>query len=114
MIISGITLLIIGFSIRLIAIKTNRSYSLYIRRPETLCTHGIYRFIRHPAYTGTLIVLAGLYLLSPMLAFMYFSFMFFLSRALAEEQILEQSFDQYKNYKEKTGRFLPRIRKWLI
>lgn len=78
-----------------------------------LITSGPYRYIRHPYYTATAAIVAGLALLLG--SFSLFSFgglllacLFIRSRA--EERELSILFgDEYKNWESTTGRFLPRI-----
>jgi protein-S-isoprenylcysteine O-methyltransferase Ste14 len=71
---------------------------------------GPYKYIRHPCYISSIMVIAGLSLLYIPLAITYLAFAFFLARAINEEQILSIN-PEYKDYQKKTGMFLPRI-KW--
>jgi protein-S-isoprenylcysteine O-methyltransferase Ste14 len=107
----AISLLILGYTIRMMAITANKGFSLSVKKPDILCTTGIYKYVRHPAYVGSILMLTGLYIVSPILAFTYLVFVLFFIRALSEEQILEFTFKEYKDYKKKTGMFLPKIRR---
>lgn len=103
--------IILGMVIRFLAIKENKSFNLAIGIPQALCKTGVYKYVRHPSYTGTFLIMLGLVLISLKVSLLYLTFMFFVSRAKQEEQLLSQ-FKEYQEYKQKTGMFLPRIRKW--
>lgn len=83
------------------------------RDSTTLITMGIYKYIRHPIYTGVLLITAGygvfsentLRLLVVAALFVLFSF-----KARYEERLLAAKFPAYNYYKGKTGRFFP----WFI
>lgn len=79
-----------------------------------LVTEGIYRYIRHPQYTGFLLVTFGLLcqwatiplvLMFPVLVVLYYRL------ARREEREIEAEFGEaYREYKARTGMFFPRIR----
>lgn len=74
---------------------------------------GIYRYIRHPQYTGFLLITLGmifewatipLLIMWPILIIVYYRL------ARKEEQDMVQEFgDQYVVYKKQTGMFLPKL-----
>ena len=76
-----------------------------------LVTEGIYRYIRHPQYSGFLLITLGLILewatiplllMWPMLLLIYYRL------AKKEEADMEREFgSEYMNYKKKTSMFLP-------
>ncbi len=76
-----------------------------------LVTDGIYRYIRHPQYTGFLLITLGMLLdwatipmliMWPILALLYYKL------ARREERELEQEFGEtYHNYMRQTAMFLP-------
>ncbi len=80
-----------------------------------LVTRGIYAYIRHPQYTGFLLVTLGmifewatlpLLIMWPLLALLYYRL------ARKEETDMEHEFDAaYVEYKQRTGMFLPRLRR---
>lgn len=80
-----------------------------------LVVRGIYRWIRHPQYTGFMLVTLGmifewatlpLLLMWPVLALIYYRL------ARKEELDMEAEFGQaYRDYKSQTGMFLPRLGK---
>jgi protein-S-isoprenylcysteine O-methyltransferase Ste14 len=79
----------------------------------TLVTSGVYRYIRHPQYTGLLLLSLGMILnwatlpliiLFPVMVYMY------LRLAKREERDMVTEFgDQYQSYMERTKRFIPFI-----
>ena len=81
--------------------------------PESLVTSGVYRFVRHPIYTGYLLIFAGGLgaLGSPLaVAIMLFAARrFYVPRMASEDKILEDQFgDAWRNYAAKTpSRLLP-------
>lgn len=78
-----------------------------------LVTSGPYHYIRHPYYTATAAIVAGLALLLGSLSIFSFGSLLLISlriRSRAEERELSTLFgDDYKNWEATTGRFLPRI-----
>ena len=105
----AIVLLSMGVLIRLVAMLTlGRQFSFMLVPQAVINTDGIYRRVRHPSYVGTMLMLAGVALLSPVIAVMWMAYMFFLSRAVMEEQILSRNPD-YVEYMKHTGRFVPKI-----
>jgi protein-S-isoprenylcysteine O-methyltransferase Ste14 len=91
-------------------------HKLYWSKDEgqgKLVTKGIYAYIRHPQYTGLLLITFGLLvhwatipilIMWPILLLMYYRL------AKKEEKEMEKEFGtEYSHYKEKTGMFLPHI-----
>ena len=78
-----------------------------------IVTQGIYRYIRHPQYTGFMLITLGmiadwatlpLLIMWPVLAGIYYRL------ARMEEQDMEAEFgDAYRQYRAQTGMFLPRL-----
>lgn len=59
----GLALMIAGIVVRAVAIATlwrHFSVNVAIDRDHELIQHGIYRFLRHPAYSGSLLSFLGL------------------------------------------------------
>lgn len=78
-----------------------------------LVTDGVYRFIRHPQYTGFLLITLGmiadwatlpLLIMWPILLGIYYR----LAR-MEERQMLEEFGERYEIYKRQTGMFLPKL-----
>jgi protein-S-isoprenylcysteine O-methyltransferase Ste14 len=62
-----------------------------------LITNGVFKFCRHPIYSGILIFM--------------FSFSFWLGEGFKLEEMLKAIFPNYEAYSSKTGRFLPQLAK---
>ena len=107
MIYIGISLIVIGYILRFYAMRCLKNFSLELNMQKKIVKTGAYRYIRHPSYVGSVLVIAGLSLLYLPLAVTYLAFAFFLSRAINEEQILGMN-PGYRKYKKITGMFLPR------
>jgi protein-S-isoprenylcysteine O-methyltransferase Ste14 len=79
-----------------------------------LVTDGLYRFARHPIYTGVLALGAGMTLsggLFPHLLFFLALAVLLNYKASFEEQLLRARYEGYASYSEKTGRFLPKLKR---
>jgi protein-S-isoprenylcysteine O-methyltransferase Ste14 len=91
----------------------NFSATLRITGQHSLVTNGVYRCIRHPMYTAHLLwaIAQGL-LLSNWLAgwaFLVLSIPLYLIRIPKEEQMMLEHFgEEYRAYKSRTGRLIPR------
>lgn len=76
---------------------------------------GLYRFVRHPLYASIILMFFGACLIYHTLAgfllvvIIFIPFMTY--RAKQEEKLLNERFEGYKTYMEKTGRFFPKIMK---
>ena len=111
-------IILIGLVIRLTAIRQlGRFFSvdLGIHGDHQLIQKGLYRFIRHPTYTGALISFFGLTLLFQNLVFnlVFISIIFtaYLWRIRIEENMLLAKFKtQYIEYRKSTSALIP----WLI
>ena len=76
-----------------------------------LVTGGIYKYIRHPIYLSFIILLWGMAVLLgyfSSLCVAVLSIILFYLKTLYEENLLLKCYPGYKEYKRKTGRFLPR------
>ena len=105
----GVMLVLAGFCVRIIAMRSLKGmFSLYLVPRSAIVTGGIYSKIRHPSYTGTMIVLVGLAMIDIRLCIAYHIFITFLMRAMQEEQIMSIN-PYYKGYMETTKRFIPYI-----
>jgi protein-S-isoprenylcysteine O-methyltransferase Ste14 len=82
------------------------------KRSGTLITHGIYRFVRHPMYSGLFFLLCGYALwdahagrLGVALALA----VFFDRKARTEERRLGEAYPEYAGYSRRTKKFIPWI-----
>lgn len=82
-------------------------------RPERVITGGVFKYVRHPLYLASILVYLGmaistLSLFSLVILVPIFIFYNFL--ASYEEKLLEEKFgEEYRKYKEKTGKWMPGI-----
>ena len=101
-----------GLIILLALLQLNKNLTPFPtpKNNATLLENGLYKYMRHPIYTGIILLFIGfsiyqnsLYKLSiTLLLVILFHF-----KSNYEEQCLEQKFPDYKIYKTKTGRFFP-------
>ena len=78
---------------------------------QQLVRDGIYRFIRHPIYTGDILLVLGLELaLNSWLVLIVVPLVILVVRqTLAEEAILSRAFSGYEDYRQQTKMFIPFI-----
>ncbi|MGD8787023.1 MAG: isoprenylcysteine carboxylmethyltransferase family protein [Phycisphaerales bacterium] len=111
-IITGTLLVITGFMLRLVAIYTlKNNFRMDLRPPKNVVKNGIYQYVRHPSYTGSIMMMAGLALIEPALGVAYLAFAFFLQRVINEENVIKYKHKDYIEYSNRTGCFLPRLRR---
>jgi len=78
----------------------------------SLNTSGLYRFVRHPIYSGVLLIVAGMTLRSASwlhLVVAIATWLFFNRKAAWEEQQLMERYPDYVSYASTTPRFVPRL-----
>ncbi|MDR9457718.1 MAG: isoprenylcysteine carboxylmethyltransferase family protein [Salegentibacter sp.] len=108
-------LILIGGGVVLLALlqlKTNLSIFPSPLRGSNLITHGLFKYVRHPIYSGILLsaFALALYLGSGyklLIAFLLLILFYF--KSSYEEKLLLQKFPEYKEYMKRSGRFLPGI-----
>jgi protein-S-isoprenylcysteine O-methyltransferase Ste14 len=114
---AGIAVMVTGLVVRIAAIMSLGqmfTYNVAIREGHALHTSGLYRFVRHPSYTGMLVTFAGYGLalnnwLGLALAFIPV-FAVMVKRIAVEERVLTEQFgDAYRTYKQRTWRLIPRV-----
>jgi protein-S-isoprenylcysteine O-methyltransferase Ste14 len=93
----------------------NLTDTVVTRRDATLITHGPYRWVRHPFYAAFASGVIANTLLTAN-AFLAIAgtaaFLMIVARTSIEEQKLVERFGRnYLDYMQRTGRFLPRIRR---
>jgi len=86
------------------------------RKEERLVTDGIYRYMRHPQYTGIYLAILGQIIHWPTIpTIILFPIIVAAYHHLAikeEKQMLEQFGDEYRGYMEKVPIFIPRKDQW--
>lgn len=87
-----------------------RSYNYQIKEKQQLITTGIYKYIRHPIYSGIMLMFIG----SELIVQSYLVFVYVLlfygayKQARWEETLLVSHFgNEYKNYMKQSKMFLP-------
>jgi len=83
------------------------------RDQGSLRTDGLYRFVRHPIYSGVLLVGWGLALRSGLVVSLVVAAAltgWMTVKARYEERLLQQRYPEYATYAQRTGRFVPRVR----
>jgi protein-S-isoprenylcysteine O-methyltransferase Ste14 len=113
--ITGIAFIVLGLVIRWTAILTLKKYftvDVNIADDHRLVTRGIYRFIRHPAYTGSVLSFLGMGLVFSSWVIVIVVFvpilLAFLYRIRVEEKVLQDHFgDVYVQYCTSTKRLIP-------
>ncbi|NOH10633.1 MAG: isoprenylcysteine carboxylmethyltransferase family protein [Chloroflexi bacterium] len=96
------------------ALDVNFNSSLHIREEHTMISHGPYRWVRHPMYTVLLIHELAILLLTRNLIIggllLGMQLLVVALRLRHEEALMVETFgDEYRQYMQRTGRFLPRL-----
>jgi protein-S-isoprenylcysteine O-methyltransferase Ste14 len=77
-----------------------------------LVTSGLYRWVRHPIYTGVLLAAVGLVIWGASLAHiigLVALYVILFAKSVGEEKMLAERHDGYAGYALTTGRLVPRI-----
>ena len=112
-IITGMIIISIGFLFDLLGtIALGKNFRIELPTEETeLITSGIYRLMRNPIILGIFFLVIGSFLIIPIVIVLFisiFNLFTFNSKAIDEEKFLLQRFgEEYKNYSNKVGRYLP-------
>jgi protein-S-isoprenylcysteine O-methyltransferase Ste14 len=80
-----------------------------VRPTQTIVDRGIYRYVRHPIYTGDLLLVTGLELVlhSWLVLAVVPLALVIVRQVLAEETLLSRAFPSYARYCAETKRFIP-------
>jgi protein-S-isoprenylcysteine O-methyltransferase Ste14 len=111
----GVGLIVLGAAFRWYAIRTLGVYftrDVAVSANQTVVQAGPYRFIRHPAYSGTFLTMLGLGLAmanwASLVALLTCVLAGHLYRVKVEEQALSQAIGRpYLDYMQRTRRFIP-------
>ncbi|WP_333695846.1 methyltransferase family protein [Flavobacterium sp.] len=112
----GMVIAFIGFMIALLTVfelKSNLTAFPTPTEKAELLTNGFFRYSRHPIYTGILMFALGYALYKYSIYKLLISgllFIWFYLKSTYEEKQLAQKFISYREYKEKVGRFFPKLR----
>lgn len=110
---TGIIMAIIGVIIAvagLITLKKTLSPFPTPKENAELIQSGVYKFIRHPIYTGILFFTFGysIYSENTLRLLIFFGLLvLFIFKATYEEKLLEEKFPNYTAYKKTAGMFWP-------
>jgi protein-S-isoprenylcysteine O-methyltransferase Ste14 len=111
--IGSLLLLIIGFIVIVIAIlQLNKNLTPFPTPKEEgmLIQTGLYKFVRHPIYSGIILTALGfgLFVNSYWKVFIGIAlWILFYFKSRYEESLLEKHFKEYKKYRNHTRRFFP-------
>ena len=109
----GLFISVVGIIISLAALltlKKNLSPFPTPKQGAELIQSGIYKYIRHPIYSGILFFTLGfsLYSENTLRLLIFFTLLIlFRFKAAYEEKLLQDKFPNYAAYKKTTGMFLP-------
>ena len=83
------------------------------RESGRLIETGLYKYIRHPIYTGLLLATLGSCVQSMAVVKFFFWFLLLgllIYKARFEEKLLAAKYSTYTDYMKRTGRFVPRLK----
>jgi protein-S-isoprenylcysteine O-methyltransferase Ste14 len=109
----GILLLIAGLAIAIMAFfELGASFTPFVnpREEGQLVTTGIYQFMRHPMYSGALMLALGWSLAWSTILGIILSFVLFFildRKANQEEQLLIRKYPEYEDYRTNVKKFIP-------
>ncbi len=114
---AGLVLMLVGLALRWVAIRQLGRYFLpevIIQPGHRVFDGGLYRYLRHPSYTGTLITVVGYGLAltnwASLLIMLIVYFIIYLVRIQIEEAALQEALgDEYRIYMRRTHRIIPFI-----
>ena len=109
--------MILGFIIRWTAIvQLGKAFTVDVSISKThkIKDDGLYKIVRHPSYTGLIMIFCGLSLLmGSWYSILVVNIPILIAlgmRIKVEEELLESAFgDEYKNYKKRTKRIIPGV-----
>ena len=112
---AGLALAVAGIALRewaILVLGEHFTVRIQIREKARLVTDGPYRYIRHPAYTGSLMTYVGLPLAVGSVPGVVMGFVVCIAayeyRILVEEKALQDAFGpEYSEYKKRTWKLFP-------
>lgn len=111
---AGLCIIVAGMLFRLYCVRMLGKYftvQITVKDDHKLIDTGVYKYLRHPSYTGSLLSFIGLGVsmnnwLSLLVIFIPV-FIAFQYRIRLEEKMLEESIKGYTDYKKRTWRLIP-------
>ncbi len=112
----GLLFMIGGVCVRIGAVLTLKkafTLNVQVRKEQKLVTYGMYKIVRHPAYTGSIFSLLGISMalrniFATVIVFLL-SLICYQIRITVEEKVLIKNFEKYQSYKEHTYKLFPYI-----
>ena len=112
---AGLALVVAGQVLRFVAIRTLGAFftaTVRVHADHKVIQHGLYSLVRHPSYTGLLLLSLGYVTLfgSPFgyAAFLLFALPGMINRIQVEERALVRELgDEYKKYRRRVKRLIP-------
>ena len=107
-------LIVVGALVVLGAVISIRWKSVAPSMKDTLVEKGLYRYVRHPVYSGVLLELVGLSIWIPTIPVMVaclLGILWIIIQARLEELDLIQRIPAYKDYMQRVPRFIPGLHK---
>jgi protein-S-isoprenylcysteine O-methyltransferase Ste14 len=113
--ITGIILIVLGLIIRWIAILTLRKFftvDIAIQSGQKIIQKGVYKYIRHPSYTGSLLSFLGLGFsfsnwMATLVIFIPVFIAFYYRIHIEEKALVNALGSEYDNYRKKTKMLIP-------
>ncbi|MFN4144872.1 MAG: methyltransferase family protein [Runella sp.] len=99
-------------SLALIQLNQNLTPFPTPKQKGYLVNTGLYKYIRHPVYTGILIFVWAWAIYRGSYWKLLISFIltiFFYLKSIYEEALLSKKYSDYSQYRHKSGRFLPKL-----
>ena len=112
-----IRLVILGFALitAIYLFMSGHTFVCHGRRPADLVSAGAFKHVRHPLYLASILFYVGLTVSTASLfslGLLVVILIFYNYIASYEEKLLEVQFgEEYRNYKKRTGKWVPRISK---
>ncbi|UCC79020.1 MAG: isoprenylcysteine carboxylmethyltransferase family protein [Candidatus Zixiibacteriota bacterium] len=104
---------IVIFAVSLYLLAASHKVVAGENRPAKVISSGVFKYIRHPLYMSAILFYTGLIALTlSMISFALWIGIFIFYNYIAgyEEKLMEIKFgEEYLSYKQKTGKWLPRI-----
>jgi len=110
----SLVVLIVSFIIAILLFRSGHVVVSHDQRPNRVVETGAFRYVRHPLYLASILAYFGLTVSTASLfclALLVGICIFFDYIASYEEKLLEAKLgEEYKRYKQKTGKWMPKIR----
>lgn len=114
---TGLILSIAGIVFALVAMRTLSSNLRAVPTPAAkgrLITHGVFKIVRHPIYSGIILTATGglcIHFSVALLCLALGLIVLFWIKSSYEEQMLLEKYGEYKSYTLTTGKLFPKFHK---